>query len=90
MEHSISIEPVSNRILILNRDLTISIHARHDLHDDIDRENMLAYPFDDDYELHIYVFADRHNPTQLYVVGPGYQSLDSMLDLVVLYSPEPL
>ena len=51
---------------------------------------MLDYPSDDDYELQIYAFADGHNRTQLYVVGPGYQSLDSTLDLVVLYSPEPL
>ena len=67
-----------------------SIRAGHDLHDDIDRENMLDYPSDDDYELQIYAFADGHNRTQLYVVGPEYESLDSMLDLVVLYSSEPL
>lgn len=67
-----------------------SIRAGHDLHDDIDRENMLDYPSDDDYELQIYAFADGHSQTQLYVIGPEYESLDSMLDLVILYSPEPL
>jgi len=52
---------------------------------------MLDDPSDDDCELQIYAFADGHNPTQLYVVGHGYEyeSLDHMLDLAVLYSPNP-
>ena len=66
-----------------------SIRAAQDFEDDIDRDDIIKEPCEDDFDLQVYSFADGHDPSELYVVDdmdvPATET-----DLLILFSPKKL
>ena len=65
------------------------IRGAQDFFDEIDRNDMIDNPSEDDYTLECFAFADSHDPERLYFVEE-MEDTEPSLDLMLLYSPRPL
>ena len=66
------------------------IRIAQDFSDDIDRTDMQNEPGQDDLIVHVYRYADGHNPNEIIVLDRDGEEPPTELDLAILYSPTKL